>query len=63
MGHKQGIYVVIDFHEHGAENFVKSKTFFSAMAQKYGNFPNVIYEIYNEPLKVMNKVVKHTVKR
>lgn len=57
---KQGIYVVIDFHEHSAENFVEeAKTFFSAMAQKYGSYPNVIYEIYNEPLKVSwSKVVK-----
>jgi endoglucanase len=48
-----GIYVVIDFHEHGAENFLpEAKTFFALMAQKYGKYPNVIYEIYNEPLQV-----------
>jgi endoglucanase len=49
----QGIYVIIDFHEHNAENFLpEAKTFFAAMAQKYGKYPNVIYEIYNEPLQV-----------
>ncbi len=50
---KLGIYVIIDFHEHNAENFIKeAKTFFADMAQKYGKYPNVIYEIYNEPLMV-----------
>lgn len=49
----QGIYVVVDFHEHAAENFLEeAKTFFSYIAKKYGSYPNVIYEIYNEPLKV-----------
>lgn len=48
-----GIYIVIDFHEHNAENFQKeAEIFFAAMAQKYGKYPNVIYEIYNEPLMV-----------
>jgi endoglucanase len=48
-----GIYVIIDFHEHTAENYLaEAKTFFSEMAKKYGNYPNVIYEIYNEPLMV-----------
>ena len=48
-----GIYVVIDFHTHRAENFLsEAKTFFAEMAHKYGKYPNVIYEIYNEPLKV-----------
>lgn len=50
---KVGIYVIIDFHEHNAENFLsEAKTFFAEMAQKYGKYPNVIYEIYNEPLMV-----------
>jgi len=55
-----GIYVIIDFHEHNAENYLnEAKIFFSAMAKKYGNSPNVIYEIYNEPLMVSwSKVVK-----
>lgn len=48
-----GIYVIIDFHEHNAENYLKeAKIFFADMAQKYGKYPNVIYEIYNEPLNV-----------
>ncbi|HNW51685.1 MAG TPA: glycoside hydrolase family 5 protein [Prolixibacteraceae bacterium] len=57
---RDGIYVIIDFHEHNAEKFLnEAKTFFGDMAKKYGNQPNVIYEIYNEPLKVSwSKVVK-----
>lgn len=48
-----GIYVIVDFHEHRAENYTnEAKTFFAAIAKKYGNTPNVIYEIYNEPLKI-----------
>lgn len=48
-----GIYVIIDFHEHNAENYLsEAKTFFSEMAKKYGNHPNIIYEIYNEPLMI-----------
>ncbi len=48
-----GIYVIIDFHEHGAQNRLNiAKTFFADMAQRYGNHPNVLYETFNEPLDV-----------
>jgi endoglucanase len=46
-----GIYVIIDWHSHHAEkNPEAAVAFFTAMAKKYGDTPNVIYEIYNEPL-------------
>lgn len=45
---KQGIYVIIDWHSHSI-NLNQAKTFFTAMATKYGKYPNVIYEIFNEP--------------
>ncbi len=46
-----GIYVIIDFHTHKGETYLpEAKTFFSEMARKFGQHPNVIYEIYNEPL-------------
>lgn len=48
-----GIYVIIDWHSHHAEDIeAQAITFFTEMAQQYGHLPNVIYEIYNEPLNV-----------
>jgi Cellulase (glycosyl hydrolase family 5). len=48
-----GIYVIVDWHDHNAEKHLRqSKEFFRTIAQKYGSTPNLIYEIYNEPLKV-----------
>jgi hypothetical protein len=48
-----GLYVIIDWHSHNAHKTEKEAiAFFTEMAKKYGNYPNVIYEIYNEPLKV-----------
>ncbi|MEP4053122.1 MAG: glycoside hydrolase family 5 protein [Litorimonas sp.] len=48
---KNGLYVIIDWHSHHAEQDVEeAKLFFTAIAEAYGEYPNVIYEIYNEPL-------------
>lgn len=44
------IYVIIDWHSHGIQ-LEAAKRFFSEMAAKYGNYPHVIYEIFNEPVK------------
>ena len=47
------MYVIIDWHSHKAEDNEKEAIeFFTKMATKYGKHPNIIYEIYNEPLKV-----------
>ncbi len=43
-----GIYVIIDFHAH-KKYLEEAKGFFAEMATKYGEHPNVIYEIWNEP--------------
>lgn len=45
---EQGIYVVIDYHSHNIQ-LEAAKKFFATMAKKYGRYPNVIYEIFNEP--------------
>lgn len=50
---KNDIYVIIDWHSHEATGQVESaKGFFSEMAQKYGSYDNVIFEIFNEPLDI-----------
>ncbi|MFA7227946.1 MAG: glycoside hydrolase family 5 protein [Melioribacteraceae bacterium] len=50
---KYGIYVVVDWHDHNAQDHLtQAKSFFGSIAQKYGDKPNIIYEIYNEPLQV-----------
>jgi endoglucanase len=50
-----GIYVVIDFHETGNGNtdLAAAKTFFGDMSKTYGQYPNVIYETWNEPDNTM----------
>ncbi len=46
-----GIYVIIDWHSHHAEDHESEAIgFFEEMATTYGGYDNVIYEIYNEPL-------------
>ncbi|MFN3405314.1 MAG: cellulase family glycosylhydrolase [Cytophagaceae bacterium] len=47
------MYVIIDWHSHHAEwNTAEAIAFFKEMASTYGHLPNIIYEIYNEPLNV-----------
>ena len=48
-----GIYVIIDWHSHHAEDHTdEAIIFFEEMAGLYGGHDNVIYEIYNEPLDI-----------
>jgi len=45
-----GVYVLVDWHtEKAVDQQADAVAFFSALAQKYGSFPNVIWEPYNEP--------------
>jgi len=52
-----GIYVIVDWHVHdafydngrGMTNKEYAKEFFKEMSIKYGKYPNVIFEIWNEP--------------
>ncbi len=46
---KEDVYVIIDWHAHEMHT-QKAKDFFSQMAQRYGKYPHVIYELYNEPV-------------
>lgn len=47
----KGIYVIIDWHSHEAEIYQdEAVVFFGKMASIYGDYPNVIYELYNEPV-------------
>ena len=47
-----GVYVIIDWHDSNAEQHqAQAVEFFTKMAQKWGAYPNVIYETFNEPLK------------
>jgi endoglucanase len=47
---ENGMYVIIDWHSHELKTS-EAKAFFAEMAGKYGSYPNVIYEIFNEPVK------------
>jgi len=48
-----GVYVIVDWHSHMAEQYTsEANAFFKDISQRYGQYPNVIYETYNEPLDV-----------
>lgn len=44
------IYVIVDWHEEKAEtHLAESVDFFDKISKKYGSYPNVMYETFNEP--------------
>jgi endoglucanase len=45
---KQGIYVIVDFHSHNIHT-AEAVRFFDEISKQYAKFPNLIYEIFNEP--------------
>lgn len=47
---KNDLYIIIDWHTYYPQK-KEAKAFFSMMAQKYGKYPHIIYEIYNEPME------------
>ena len=48
-----GVYVIIDWHDHTAhEHRDQAVEFFAEMAEKYGEYPNVLYETFNEPQQI-----------
>jgi len=44
----EGIYVIIDWHSHNI-NLKEARAFFKTMATKYHGYPNIVYELFNEP--------------
>lgn len=53
------IYVIIDWHSHEAHTEVSNATkFFTEMAQKWGQYDHVIFELYNEPIETSWSTVK-----
>lgn len=56
---ERGVYVIIDWHSHGAHNNPdEAVAYFEELAEKYGSYDNVIFEIYNEPTQVSWETVK-----
>ncbi len=55
----KGIYVLIDWHDHHADqNLEAAKRFFRQISRRYAGKPNVIYEIWNEPEAIEWPVIK-----
>ena len=45
------VYIIIDWHSHRAHSETSlAKSFFETVSKKYKDVPNIIYEIYNEPV-------------
>ena len=56
---KNDIYVIIDWHSHNANEQTESaKAFFKEMAKIYGQYDNVIFEIFNEPKDISWSIIK-----
>ena len=48
---QHGIYAIADFHAHYANQYTpQAKTFFRDISARYKGKPNIIYEIWNEPI-------------
>lgn len=46
-----GIYVIIDWHSHYAtQSTDRAVSFFYYVSSIYGRYPNILYEIFNEPI-------------
>ncbi len=54
---KADLYVIIDWHSHNIRT-EEAVDFFDSMSKKYNKYPNVIYEIFNEPERIEWSEVK-----
>lgn len=53
------LYVIVDWHDHAAHLHRKQAIkFFDEISREFGTYPNLIYEIYNEPMGVDWKTIK-----
>ena len=49
------IYVIVDWHSHNAHDETSlATTFFRELATEYPGVPNIIWEVYNEPVSASN---------
>jgi hypothetical protein len=54
------VYVIVDFHSHEAENYqAEAIEFFTEISSLYGDYDNIIYEVYNEPISQSWATVKN----
>jgi len=54
---RNDIYIIIDWHSHRAQyEQTEAVAFFQEMATKYKDVPNVIFEIYNEPVAAWDNI-------
>lgn len=56
---QEGIYVIIDWHDHNAhQHRQRAVEFFAEMAALYRDNPHVIFEVFNEPINISWEEVK-----
>lgn len=46
-----GIYVIVDWHSHFPYT-IECQNFFRLMVKRYAHVPNIIYEVWNEPMPI-----------
>ncbi|MDE7147159.1 MAG: glycoside hydrolase family 5 protein [Duncaniella sp.] len=51
------MYIICDWHSHD-NTLEDAKKFFTVITEKYGDTPNILYEIWNEPLDIPWQEIK-----
>lgn len=51
------MYIICDWHSHN-NTLEDAKEFFTVITEKYGDSPNILYEIWNEPLDIPWQEIK-----
>jgi hypothetical protein len=56
------IYVIVDWHSHNAhDETTRATDFFKKMANEYKDVPNIIWEVYNEPVNAsLAQITSHS---